>query len=139
MSYEEKGAWVYLVVSVGAFVAYVVVILGRLGAAPVAGVHFVTPLLWCIGVAIGANIVGRILFEIARPSESHQVDRRDKEITRQGEYVGGLVLAILMVVPFALALAEVDHFWIANAIYAAFVTYAVTGTVVRLVAYRRGF
>src|SRR5215475_6765321 len=37
-----------------------------------------------------------------------------------------------------LALAEVDYFWIANAIYLGFVLWAVVGSVIRLVAYRRG-
>ena len=37
-----------------------------------------------------------------------------------------------------LALAKADYFWIANAIYLGFVLWAVAGSVVRLVAYRRG-
>ena len=44
-----------------------------------------------------------------------------------------------MVVPFVLTLAEVEYFWIANAIYLVFVVAAVVGAVVKLVAYRRGF
>ena len=43
-----------------------------------------------------------------------------------------------MVVPFVLALAEFDHFWIANAMYLVFVLSAVVGAAVKLVAYRRG-
>ena len=30
MTYEEKGAWVYLTATVGTYTAYVVIILGRL-------------------------------------------------------------------------------------------------------------
>jgi hypothetical protein len=37
-----------------------------------------------------------------------------------------------------MALAEVDHFWIANALYLAFVLGAVSGAVARIWAYRRG-
>ena len=44
-----------------------------------------------------------------------------------------------MVVPFVLTLAESDYFWIANAMYLAFVLAAVVGAAVKLVAYRRGF
>jgi hypothetical protein len=43
-----------------------------------------------------------------------------------------------MLVPFGLAMAEGDHFWIANAIYLAFVLSALTASVVKIVAYRRG-
>jgi hypothetical protein len=35
-------------------------------------------------------------------------------------------------------MAEADHFWIANAIYAAFVLSALVSTPLKLVAYRRG-
>ena len=42
---------------------------------------------------------------------------RDRDNGRFGEYVGGIVLGVGMVVPFALTLAEFDYFWIANAIY----------------------
>jgi hypothetical protein len=43
-----------------------------------------------------------------------------------------------MVVPFALTLAEFEYFWIANAMYLAFVLAALIGAVAKLVAYRRG-
>ena len=37
-----------------------------------------------------------------------------------------------------MALAKVDYFWIANVIYLGFVLWAVVGSAVKLVAYRRG-
>lgn len=138
MSYEEKGAWVYLVVVLGAYGAYVAVVLGRVHGAPVASVAYVAPMLWTIGLSIAANIVGRIAVEIVRPSETHKGDVRDRDIYRFGEYVGGTVLAVAMVVPFGLTVAGAAHFWIANAIYATFVLSALVGTAVKLVAYRRG-
>jgi hypothetical protein len=138
MSYEEKGAWVYLVVTVGAYAAYLAVILGRADGIPLAEVAYVAPILWAIGIAIAASIVGRIIIEIARPSEDRSSDARDKDINRLGEYVGGLVLAVGMLVPFGLTMAEAEHFWIANGMYAAFVLSALVSTPVKLVAYRRG-
>jgi len=42
-------------------------------------------------------------------------------------------------VPFGLVMAEFEYFWIANAMYAAFVLSALCGTTVKIVAYRRGF
>jgi len=38
-----------------------------------------------------------------------------------------------------MALAEFEHFWIANAIFSAFVLAGLTTSAVKLVAYRRGF
>jgi hypothetical protein len=44
-----------------------------------------------------------------------------------------------MIVPFGLALADVDQFWIANAIYAGLVLSSCVSSVLKLIAYRRGF
>jgi predicted membrane protein len=76
---------------------------------------------------------------IAAPDDAGKRDQRDKDINRYGEYVGGLVLGVAAVVPLILALAEVDHFWIANTIYLAFILSATAGSIVKIVAYRRGF
>ncbi|MFY1636969.1 hypothetical protein ACN27F_27455 [Solwaraspora sp. WMMB335] len=138
MSYEEKGAGVFLVTTVATFVGYVVVVLRRAGAGPLADAPYVSAMLWAFGVAIVGAMVLRILVEIARPSETHQVDVRDKEINRRGEYVGGLILSVGMVLPLGLTLAEVDHFWIANAIYLVFVVSTSIGAIIKIVAYRRG-
>lgn len=138
MSYEEKGTWAYLVTSVAVWLGYVVVVVRRADGGPLAEVPYVAPLLWAIGASIVANVVGRVLFEIVRPSESQQADVRDREVARHGDWVGGLVLSVLVAGVLALALVEAPHFWIANAIYAAFVVQVVVSSVVKLVAYRRG-
>jgi hypothetical protein len=138
VSYEEKGAWVYLVVVVGTYGAYLAVILGRAGGVPLARVAYVAPMLWIIGISIVLTTVGRVVVEIAKPSGDRRSDVRDKDVNRFGGYVGGMVLAVAMAVPFGLALAKADPFWIANAMYAAFVVWALASTLGRLAAYRRG-
>jgi len=66
MSYEEKGVWVYLVVVVGAYLAYVGVVLGRLTGASIDTVDYFTPLSWSIGGSIVAAIVVRIVASSSR-------------------------------------------------------------------------
>jgi len=139
MSYEERGQWVYLAATTIAYGAYLVLLLGGAGTTPLPDVDYRPIMLWTIGAAVVGSILGRIAIEIVRPSESHREDVRDKEIGRFGEYIAGLILGIGMVGPFALTLLEADHFWIANAIYLVFVVQAVAGTVIKLIAYRRGF
>ena len=78
------------------------------------------------------------MVETARPSDTHKVDARDRAINRFGDYVGGIVLAVAMVVPFFLTLGKAPYFWIANGMYAAFVLSALVSSPVKLVAYRRG-
>lgn len=147
MSYEERGQWVYLVAVGVTYAGYLVIILERLGQTAPADVDFAPTMLWSIGISIALAIVGRIVVEIigrisaemAGHREGSDADVRDRDIGRFGEYFAGTVLGVGMVVPFVLTLAEVDYFWIANAMYLAFVVAALVGAVVKLVAYRRGF
>jgi len=147
MSYEEKGQWVYLVAIVVGYGAYLVITIGKLGQTAPADIDYVPTMLASIGVGIALAIVGRIVVEIiggisaerSGHDDSHDPDVRDRDIGRFGEYFGGTVLGVGMVVPFALTLAESDYFWIANAMYLAFGLSAAVGAVVKLVAYRRGF
>jgi hypothetical protein len=138
MSYEEKGTWVHLTVSLGTFLVYVAVILRRADGGPLAEVAYVAPMLWALGVGIVAAMVARVAVEIVRPSDSHRGDVRDKEIDRHGQYLGFYALAIGFLPALVLTMLEAAHFWIANAIYAAYVLNAVSASVAKLVAYRRG-
>lgn len=147
MSNEEKGQWVYLVAIVVTYVGYLVITLRQLGQTAPADIDYAPTILWSIGLGVALAIVGRIAVaivgrissEMAGLDADHDVDVRDRDIGRFGEYVAGTVLGVGMVVPFVLTLAEFDYFWIANAMYLAFVVSAVVGAVVKLVAYRRGF
>lgn len=136
MSYEEKGTWVYLLVAVVTFGAYSVIVLGRADGIPLTEVPYVSTMLWTIGIGILAGAVARGM--VAKPGERRKGDERDKGVNRVGEHVGGIVLAVAMVVPFGLAMAEFEYFWIVNAMYAAYILQAVVSSVVKLVAYRRG-
>jgi hypothetical protein len=138
MSFEEKVSWVYGAVALVVFGVYFATIASQARTMAVGEIAFQQPMLIAIGFTIVASIVGSILVAISRPNESDKSDARDKEINRFGEYVGGTVLGVAMVLPLGLAMADADHFWIANAICAALVLSTLVSTVVKLVAYRRG-
>jgi hypothetical protein len=138
MSYEEKGTWVYLVACLGAYGVYLAIVLGRLASTPAAQVPYVSVLLWTTGGSILASIVGRILVETASPSGSRRSDVRDKEIYRFGEYASRWFIVAGAGAALGMAMARWDDFWIANVIYLGFVLWAVAGSVVKLVTYRRG-
>ncbi len=139
MSYEEKGQWVYLAATTIGYGVYLFLVLIAAGSTPLPEVDYQPILLWTVGGAIAGSIIGRIAIEMVTPSDSTGEDVRDRDIGRLGEYRAGLVLGIGMVVPFIMALVEVDHFWIANAMYLVFTIQAIVGAVIKLVAYRRGF
>ena len=86
MSYEEKGTWVYLVISAGAYAVYLAIILGRVASTPVADVSYAAVLLWTAGASIVASIIGRTLVETVSPSDSRRGDVRDRDVSRFGEY-----------------------------------------------------
>ena len=138
MSHDEKGTWVYLVTSAGAYAVYLVIEIGRVLSTPVARVPYVALLIWTAGASIVANMVGRTLVETARPSDSRRGDVRDREISRFGEYASRWFLVAGAAVALVMAMAKADYFWIANVIYLGFVLWAVGGSALKLVAYRRG-
>jgi hypothetical protein len=138
MSYDEKGTWVYLVTSAAAYAVYLAIIVGRLQSTPVAQVPYAWVLLWTTVASIAASTVGRTLVETASPSDSRRSDVRDKEIYRFGEYASRWFIVAGAAAGFSMALAKVDYFWIANVIYLGFVLWAVAGSAIKLIAYRRG-
>ena len=138
MAFEEKSAWVYAAISITFPVIYFAMVLGQLPRMAAGDIEYQVPLLVVVGGAIALTIVAHIVLAVAAPDDAGKRDQRDKDIYRYGEYVGGLVLSVAAVVPLILAMAEVEHFWIANTIYLAFILGAISGSIAKIVAYRRG-
>jgi hypothetical protein len=139
VAFEEKRAWIMLVVSVAAYAAYLIIILGRTADTPLAEVSYVATMLWTIGAAIVVSIVINIAAALAAPRDARKKDQRDREINRLGEHIGQSFVIIGALAALLMALAELDYFWIANVIYLAFVLSAVLGSVAKIFAYRHDF
>lgn len=138
MSYEEKRTWVYLVSSAVTYGVYLAVVTGRALHSPVAQVPYASLLLWTTGASIIASIVGNVLFEAAKPSDSRQRDVRDREISRYGEHASRWFVFAGAATALVMAMARWDYFWITNVIYLGFTLWAISGSALKLVAYRRG-
>ncbi len=128
-----------LMVSVVAYTAYLVVVLGSVGDGPLAEAPYVSPLLWSVGGAIVAGVVLNIMAGAVVPKGARRKDQRDREINQFGEFVGQSFTVIGGVTAMAMALVEFDYFWIANVIYLGFVLSAILGSIAKIFAYRRGF
>ncbi len=139
MSFKEKSAWIMLVISSAAYFVYLSTIFSRAGAVPLAEVSYVSTLLWTIGLVILASIWFHMMVAMHNPKEANQADERDKEIHRHGEYVGQWVVVAGAMAAMLMSLVEMEHFWIANIVYLAFVISSVVGSAIKIVAYRRGF
>lgn len=138
MASEEKRAWIMIVVSVCAYAIYVTTVLGRSGETPLPDVPYAATMLWTIGGAIAATIVLTIIVSMADGSGG-KTDQRDREINRFGDYIGQSFVVIGGTGGMLLAMLEVDHFWIANGIYLAFVLSSLLGSTAKIFAYRKGF
>lgn len=140
MAFEEKRAWIMLIVSALAYLIYVALIVTRAHAAGAAlsSVSYAATLLWTIGGAIATSIAANIVIAFASPEDANKADARDREIGRFGEYIGQSFVVIGGISALILSLLKVDHFWIANAIYLAFVLSALLGSCAKLAAYRQG-
>lgn len=139
VAYEEKRAWIMIVVTACALGTYLVIILGRARDTALADVPYVATLLWTLGAAIVGAIVITIAVSVLAPGEVTKKDARDREIDRFSEYIGRSFVVIGGVAALVMSMAELDHFWIANAIYLCFALSALLGSVAKIVAYRRGF
>ena len=138
MSYEERGVWAYLLSSAAAYIAYLAIVAPRLFHTPAAQVSYLVPLLVTTLASVFVATVVRSILEVARPSDSSKADARDRDIARFGAYVSRWFVVGGAMAGFFLAVRRLDYFWIANVIYLGFVLWAVVGSVLRLVAYRRG-
>src|SRR5262245_2177746 len=139
MAFAEKRAWIMLVVSTIVYGAYITIILRRAGGVPLAHVPYVSTLVWTAVISVTATIVLNIAAAVGLPRGEDKPDRRDREIHRAAEYIGQSFVIAGATAAFLMALAEVDYFWIANAVYLGFVLSAVLSSIAKIFAYRKGF
>jgi len=138
MTYEEKGVWAQLLTFAGAYIAYLAIVVPRLLHTPVSQVSYRVPLLLTTIASVIIATVVRSVLEVARPSDSKKADVRDRDIARFGEHASRWCVVGGAIAGFIGAFDHWDYFWIGNVIYLGFVLWAVVGSVLRLVAYRRG-
>jgi hypothetical protein len=133
MSVQEKRAWISTVTAIVVPLVYFAYVLRHDEDA------YVRPLVLAAVIGVVLNIVIDIATSVGAPKDAGRTDERDREITRLGNHIGFFVVSIGAIVPLGLAMAKAPYFWIASTIYVAFALSAAVSSVVRIVAYRRGF
>ena len=114
------------------------------------GLSVVVLALTIIGGIMATNVAALVANEVRRTRDQDvavetsaaaatldRSDERDAAIGSIGSRVGGVVLGLAVLVPLGLAMAEREHFWIANCLYAALVLSSLVSSATKLVAYRR--
>lgn len=139
MSFQERNTIAFGIVAVLGYAVYLALVLPALGTTPVAQVQYVIPMLATIGAAIIVGIIAGIVLGMSLAKGGRPVeDERDRRIDHLGERVGNAFIIIGGMAVIALAMLRVDPFWIANAMYLAFVLAALLSTATKLTVYRRG-
>lgn len=140
MSFEEKRSWIYAAIAVVVPLVYALEMLRRLGDTDASEVAYIRPLITAIVAAMVLNLLANMVAGMfSRREDVDRKDERDRQIHRIGEFVGFHVMSLAAIVPLVLAMAEVDYFWIASALYFAFCLAALGSAIAKIVAYRRGF
>jgi hypothetical protein len=139
VSFEEKRAWIMVVVAVGGYAAYLIVILGRSGDTPFSEVPYVAALLWTMGAGVVASTALYAFAVVTSPEDAGKIDERDRAIGRFGEYAGSAFIVLGALAALVMALVELSHFWIANTIYLGLVLSVIVGSAAKILAYRHGF
>lgn len=130
-----------VVVATTAYVTYLTLILGGGATLPLAPADYGWHVLWSILGAIVVAVVAEIglaMLDGVRGDKAGRRDERDRRIHQLGEYTGQAFVVIGALAAMILAILEVEGFWIANAVYLAFVLSAVLGSLTKIAFYRGG-
>lgn len=138
MGYRERGTYIDLLVAVLVAAKYVWDIYRLQLEVPIAEVAFQGPMVRAVMVSVVATIVLHIVYAIFTGAKDTQEDQRDRQITRFGDWLSLFPLAAGALAGMILAMYGAHHFWIANSIYAGFFISAITGSIARIIVYRRG-
>ncbi len=134
MTHQEKRAWIMLVTTLGSYLTYLIIIVGRAHGHPLPDVPYAATLLWTVGAAIVASIVLEMV--VGGPLRQRLKDVRDRQINRFGEYAGQSFVVIGAAAGMLMAMAGWHRFWIANVIYLCFALSAIVGSLAKILMYR---
>lgn len=138
MSFDEKNAWAFGVITLVVYGGYVAWVLGQAQEVPLVDVDYAWPMIWSIAAGVVLCLIAMAVIAALRPSEAGVRDERDREINRRGEQTGQSLVVIGGLAVMVLAMIEAPYFWIANAMYLAFILSAILTTATKVAGYRWG-
>jgi hypothetical protein len=139
MSFEEKSTWAVLFTFLLVYGWYFTQVSAALATQDAASVEYQVTMGVTVASLIGISIVTHIILAILSPDDADKTDERDREISVRGEYIGGFVVSTTALVAIGLAMLEMPHFWIANALLLGLVAAELVTDCIKIYYYRRGF
>ena len=139
MSFRNKSALVTIVALLIASAVYVVSLVSAAGGKPLVDVAYQPYLIGFVIVLVIVSVVGQIAVAVRSPKEATAPrDERERLITWRAGSVSAYVLEVGAFLAIALAMAQVDWFWIANTVLALWVLAEIVDGGVQLSLSRRG-
>ncbi len=139
MSFRDKSALVTIVALLIASVVYVASLVSAAGGKPLVDVAYQPYLIGFVIVLVIVSVVGQIAVAVRSPKEATAPrDERERLITWRAGSVSAYVLEVGAFLAIALAMAQVDWFWIANTVLALWVLAEIVDGGVQLTLSRRG-
>ena len=138
MSSSEKIAWINAIAFLLAYGWYIQHILSSSSAGGIAHTPYLGSLIVTTVVSTVLVIIGQIVVAIITRERQEPADVRDKSVFRRAAYSSHFILYVGGIGVMALALLDVDRFWIGNAMYLTMFLGAWSSEIFRIVYYRRG-
>jgi hypothetical protein len=139
VTFLEKSNWVVLIVGVPTLLGYLAMIVPQVLGGPMTDVAWVQPMIVTMVAFVVANVLGNVVAAATNPGDAGKNDERDREIDRVGERVGNWLIVAGALVALVLAMAQVDHFWIANALLLGGIAGSLVSAVTKIAAYHKPF
>jgi hypothetical protein len=136
MTFHERSAATIIALLVLTFGTYFVVVIGGVDRRVDDFVY--KPLLVLAVIAFAVLMAfSHTFLALLSPSEANNPDERDRSISHRADQVGGVILGVSVLVVIALAMLEVAHLYIANALLLGLVAAQIASESSKLWLYRR--
>lgn len=136
MSFQERSSATIIGVLLLTFGVYFGVVIGGVDRRVDEFVY--KPLLiLAVIVLAGLMAVSHTILAAVSPKEANMLDERDRSISQRADQVGGVLLGVAVLAVIALAMFEVAHVYIANALLLGLVAAQIAAETTKLWLYRR--
>ncbi|MFK8025037.1 MAG: hypothetical protein AB8G26_13845 [Ilumatobacter sp.] len=136
-TFQEKSAITMTTILVVVFAAYFGLALGVVAESPDRDIAYTALLVMAAIVVTILAAASHVLLAVAFRSQANAHDERDWLVGLRSERIAGYVLALGVFAGIGLAIAQVDAFWIAQALIASLVAAEVVEGIVKVALYRR--
>lgn len=137
MTYHAKSNLISVTATLGAYIAYIIILIGRSANSSLVSVPYASLLLLTLGLAVIVSISGSIVIAALSPRGAVKKDTRSRQFDRSGGYAGFFILSVGGVAALGFSMLQIPHFWIANILYLTLTVSMLTSSVIKIVYYRR--